>query len=677
MSVRFVKPPPLLLAALALTSCARSPTPRAPARPLTALTHVTVLPMDRERTLLDQTVLVEGDTITALAPASNLPVPVGARVIDGRGKVLLPGLADLHTHLTRREDLGVYLALGVTMVRNMWGAPMHLEWREQIRAGTLAGPTIITAGPILDGPDPVHDGSLVLESEGSAQHALALHRRLGYDFLKIYVRLAPPVYRRLLAGAHAAGLKVAGHLPREVGLEGALAAGQAVLEHTNIFHDALQADDSPVRGKHDRESRARRVDFLDEQKIPALARRLAERQVWVCPTRVVLAPLEPEERLRARLARRELMLVPPFEKMIWTPFAPPSAIEAARNRRELALADRLIRGLRDAGVKLLVETDLGNPLVVAGHAVHEELELLVRAGLTPYEALRAATAAGAELTGDRAGRIAPGRRADLLLLEANPLRDVRATRAIAGVMVRGRWLGPHERATLLAEAELAARGQREPFAGFPAPAPRAEVLHRGRFEISWREVVVGHERMLIEARAAGGLTARAQALDPHKGQRSELELELDPAGGLARLRLAHDGATGRGFAEVRADGERMRLGGELLGGVEAPPRELPLGSLSVGGFLAGLLPHRARLLALAPGAEDELAFHELSLGSTLELARRSVKVTRLADEAGQRRFSIATGRGAPRRLALDRYGFPAAYELPAHGASVRFRRVGP
>jgi imidazolonepropionase-like amidohydrolase len=634
--------------------------------------------MDRERTLLDQTVLVEGDTITALAPSASLRLPPGVRVIDGRGKVLLPGLADLHTHLTRREDLGLYLALGVTTVRNMWGAPMHLAWREQIRAGILAGPMILTAGPILDGPDPVHDGSLVLESEGAVADALALHRRLGYDFLKVYVRLTPPIYRRLLAGARAAGLTVAGHLPREVGLEGALAAGQAVLEHTNIFHDALQADDSPVRGKHDRESRARRVDFLDEKKIPALARRLAAHRVWVCPTRVVLSPLEPPEQIRARLARPELKLVPPFETMIWTPLTPPSATEAARNRRELALADRLIRGLRDAGVRLLVGTDLGNPLVVAGHAVHEELELLVRAGLTPYEALRAATAAGAELTGDRAGVVAPGRRADLLLLERDPLRDVRATRAIAGVMVRGRWLGPRERQALLAQAELAASGRSDPFAGHPAPAPHATVLHRARFAISWREVVVGHERMLIEARRGGGLTVRAQALDPHQGLRSELALELDAAGALARLRLAHDGATGRGVAEARPDGDRLRLGGELLGGVRAPATELPRAEiLTVGRFLAGLLPLRARLLALGPRAEDELSFRELALGSALELVRRSVKVTRLADEDGERRFAIATGRGAPRRLALDRHGFPAAYELPGHGASVRFRQVGP
>lgn len=138
--------------------------------------------------------VVRGERIERVGPRSAVEVPPAAQVIDGRGRTLMPGLIDAHVHLARTEDLAILLALGVTTVRNMWGAPIHLEWRDRVARGELPGPTIYTAGPIVDGEHPAHPGSLIVRSEADADRAIALHRQLGYDLVKVYSRLTPPVF---------------------------------------------------------------------------------------------------------------------------------------------------------------------------------------------------------------------------------------------------------------------------------------------------------------------------------------------------------------------------------------------------------------------------------------------------------------------------------------------------
>jgi len=677
--------PSLLLVAGLLCACARSPAPgQLPAVATTALVDVTVLPLDRERVLPAQTVLVQGERIVAIGPASSLRAPAGARVIDGRGKYLMPGLADMHTHLVRREDLLLYLALGVTTVRNMWGAPLHVEWRDRIARGRMLGPTIYTAGPIIDGPSPVHDGSLVLRAADEVDRTIELHRAARYDFLKVYTGLERPVYARLISAAAAAGLPVAGHIPRAVGLDGVLAAGQRTVEHLNVLYDALQADDSPVKGKLDRASRARRLDFIDESKIPPLVRRVRAAGTWVCPTRVVMDQDEPASRVRARLRRPEMKVVPDVDLMIWTPRGDPPPAELARGQRGLALGDKLIRSLRDGGARLLLGTDLGNPLVVAGFSVHDELAHLVRAGLTPFEALSAGTRSAAELLGGDFGTVAVGKRADLLLLEGNPLADVSHARRIAGVMVRGRWLGAVERAALLAEAEAAARGRSDLFARLPALLPVAQdrVELRATYEVTWKGVRVGVERMLVERSATGELLVHAQSVDVHKGQSSTLRLHAGAGGCGTRLVLESDGAYGRGHVKLERGAGRARLRGQLLPG---PSTNVDLGLddavlLDVDEFLAGKCLLRPRLLGLAVGKTVEVQASALALGSTVELPVRAWTVTRAADlERGQartRRYELASGRRPPLVLLIDDQGWPLEVEIPLYGAKVRIRRVG-
>lgn len=212
--------------------------------------------------LTDQVVVVRGDRISFIGPASEMPNLESLQIVNARGKVLMPGLADMHAHLQREEDLAVYLARGVTLVRNMWGTPIHLDWRARVEDGTLVGPHVVTAGPILDGEDVVHDGSFVVRSPADAARAIAVQKALGYDFVKVYSRLSPAAHAHIVESAHESGLRVAGHVPRSVGLDGVFAAKQDVVEHFGGFVDALQKEGSDLRGRFDRASMSKKIDHV-------------------------------------------------------------------------------------------------------------------------------------------------------------------------------------------------------------------------------------------------------------------------------------------------------------------------------------------------------------------------------------------------------------------------------
>jgi imidazolonepropionase-like amidohydrolase len=694
-----LRPPLLLSLALSVCGCRPAPVER-PGPPPTAFVDVAVLPLDREAVLTGQTVLVQGERIVAVGPRASVHVPRSARIVEGRGRFLMPGLIESHAHLVREDDLRLYLARGITTVRNMWGAPIHLEWRERIRKGELLGPSIVTAGPIVDGEPPHHDGSLVLREPGEVDAAIALHRKLGYDFVKVYSGLRPDVYRRLVAAAHAAGLPVAGHVPYSVGLRGVLDAGQDTVEHLTGVIAALQTDSSPVRDKVDFASRSHQIDFVDESRLPALARRARERGLWSCPTRVVMLSWGPAAEARARLARPEMKYVPGCVRSSWEPG--PDRTEALdRYRREQALFDRVLRALRDADARIVVGTDTGNPLVVPGFSVHDELELLERAGLTRYQALRAATAEPAELlrrstpplrAAGQLGVVAAGARADLLLLEGNPLEDLSATRRIAGVMARGRWLEAGELEPLLEAVAGRARADGEELA---APRTEGQALLSARYRITWKEVFVGAEAIAVSRQPDGSRRIRARSLDAYKNQRSTLALDISPGGELARLTLEHDSSSGRARAELTPEGARVRLQGMLLSGLPfRSEAHVARGTLlGADGFLASRLLLAERLAKLAVGDAVELREGSLSLGSAAELADKPLRAVRTADEpfllgktplsARAYRLEPATSaegrsgatKGRPSRLLCDAAGWPLAVEMSLFGAKLSIRRI--
>jgi hypothetical protein len=180
---------------------------------LIAFTDVSVVPMDSDRVLAHQNVVIRGDRIEAVGPVASTAVPLEAKRINGRGLWLMPGLVDMHVHLIDPEDGAVYVANGVTTIRAMWGFPEQLAWRKEYLAGTRLGPTVYSTGPILDGRPPVWPTSTIIETPAQADSEVAAEKEAGYDFVKVYSGLSRPAYEAILDAAHRYGMRVVGHVP--------------------------------------------------------------------------------------------------------------------------------------------------------------------------------------------------------------------------------------------------------------------------------------------------------------------------------------------------------------------------------------------------------------------------------------------------------------------------------
>ncbi len=418
-----------------------------------AFTGVTVIPMDRERTIEDQTVVVRGGRIAALGPTASTPVPAGAARVDGRGKYLIPGLAEMHAHIPTPQaeaQLGadgkyaasvlmLFVANGVTTIRGMLGHPAHLAMRERVRTGALLGPTIYTSGPSLNGnsaPDPATARRMVLEQ-----------RAAGYDFLKIHPGLSRQTFDTLARVADSVGMRFAGHVPAGVGLDRALEARYASIDHVDGFIEYLTGwrpgggDATPAGFFGFNIS-----DRADESKLAGIARRTREAGVWIVPTQALMDGFVSAEDAAAMGRRPEMRYLPKPLVAQWVQAksnaqAQPT-YDAGRARRFIALRGRIIKALHGAGVGIALGSDAPQVMNVPGFSVHRELAVLVAAGLTPYQALETGTRNVAAYFGtlDRSGTVAVGKVADLILLDANPLTDIAHTTRIAGVMTRGKWM---------------------------------------------------------------------------------------------------------------------------------------------------------------------------------------------------------------------------------------------
>ena len=450
-----------VLALVVMAACADTPadptdapapppvTPKPAGRKVIAFVDVSVATMETPDVAKHQTVIVDGASIARLGPAGSVEVPPDAERIDGRGKVLIPGLHDMHVHLDNtRGMLALFVGSGVTTVRNMAGSPRTIALRDKIAKGELLGPTIYTAGPFVDGERPRWESSATVATAADAERVTADHVAAGYDFVKIYNGLTVDSYDALAAAAKAHHLRLVGHVPFKVPLDHVLAAEQASIEHLSGYAEAIERADSPVRHRKGSTSVIVRWMYADPDRIAEVAAETARHGVWNTPTLVTAVAYSDLYRGQVPVASGDLDEVSPDWRARWDPKKSPHhyerairhAMERAHDKTlETELA--LVRELTAAGAPLLAGTDTPNPYVVPGGSLHQELGLLVTAGLTPYAALRAATIDAGDFLGDpKDGRIAVGAHADLVLLDGDPLVDIHAVDKINGVMLRGRWL---------------------------------------------------------------------------------------------------------------------------------------------------------------------------------------------------------------------------------------------
>ena len=434
-----------------------------------AFVDVNVLPMDRERVLRGQTVVIQGERIVAMGSSNSIDIAPEAYRIDGRGKYLMPGLTDMHVHLGEEEEFVLFLANGVTTIRVMWGeAPWTLDWRRRINDGELIGPRIYSAGPVIDGswPGALADSErmVIVDDPEAAFAFVATQKEMGYDFIKILSHLSPEAYDAILSAALRLDIPVAGHVPYQVDIETALTSGQRSIEHLEGYNFALMADDAPSIDPHDRAAWLQPWEYFDESRLEPLARATAEADVWNVPTLVIIVNgrILPEE-LGERLEQPNLRYVVPYTLDYWAERE--YIAEEARIARETdAYRKQMVKALSDAGARLLIGTDTPQFFVVPGFSVHEELEHFVDAGLSPFEALRAGTSNPAEFLGaaNEFGTVEVGMIADLMLLNENPLDDITHTTRRAGVMVRGAWFSEDRLHEMLEQVAVGFERERIP-----------------------------------------------------------------------------------------------------------------------------------------------------------------------------------------------------------------------
>lgn len=369
--------------------------------------NVNLITMLDDQVLENYTVVIRDGVIAEIGEGDAMDIPEVAQVIEGADHYLLPGLVDMHVHINffRHEEI-LYLANGVTSIMNMWGRQDILNTRD-INNRRDVGLRIFSTGPIMDGPNPIWKNSMVLATPEEVDSAVIRVKEQGYEAVKVYELLSSEVYAEIMKTATANGIKVMGHVPRDVGIREVLEQGQSSIEHLSGYT----------------------VSNIEE-----MAELTAKHNVWNTPTLAIDHINIGEHEING------LEYVHPNTLLGWRNMK--AAVDYEALIEKLENRQSLIQTIHLKGGKLLAGTDANNPFVVPGFSLHSELEYLAGSGLSPFEVLKTTTYNPAAFLGklDQMGTVEVGKLADLILLSENPLIDIKNTQSIQGTMIRGVWM---------------------------------------------------------------------------------------------------------------------------------------------------------------------------------------------------------------------------------------------
>jgi imidazolonepropionase-like amidohydrolase len=390
--------------------------------------NVNVISMTSPKVAEKQTVVVsDGKIGSILKEGAMVKLPADTKVIDGSGKYLMPGLADMHAHIPPpnapggllSDVLALYLANGITTVRSMLGHDGQLNLREWAKNGEIVSPNLYVAGPGFNA-ESIHTPQEAIDK-------VRAQKKEGWDLIKVLPGLTLAEYDALAKTAKEEGIRFGGHVPESVGLTHAIDMGQETIDHMDGFIEYLKGDKAPV----------------DEKKLAALVKKSKAAGIWIVPTSALWSVLFNGTPLETLNAYPELKYVPENAVATWGKMyeARTKQIPADVTKNVMANRTKILRALHQGGVKILMGSDAPQQFTVPGFSLHHELLFMRDAGMSPYEILKSGTVSAGQYFAkqDSFGTIESGKRADLLLLSANPLADISNVDRIEGVMVNGKW----------------------------------------------------------------------------------------------------------------------------------------------------------------------------------------------------------------------------------------------
>ncbi len=472
-----------LVLAAAGSAMAEGTVAAASPREILVLTNATLIDGTGAGPRPDTTIVVAGNQILAVGRQGIAP-PAGVRVVDLRGKYVLPGLWDMHTHTADFEQLllPLYIANGVTSVREMWGFPFVRDVHRRISSGELLGPRMVVASTIVDGPDSwlvnlwKDNKPFQVRTPAEARAAVRQAKRDGADFIKVYSLLREDTLAATADEASRLGLRIAGHVPDRLSVTRSSELGMRTQEHLYALYVDVSRDRDAIRhtirsmptNPADpfafffavRELERQAIKSYDPGRAAPVFASLVRNGTFLTPTLTVLKLFTstPDE---IRDPSREKYMPKWVVDLRWAlgPTPPPDVIAA--NRAFFEASAQLVRDASAAGVTMVAGTDGGflAPYILGGFCLHDELELMVRIGFTPMQALLSATRDAARTVGLQhvSGTVAPGKYADLLVVDGNPLADIRNTTRIHAVVANGRFISRAERERMLADVEAKAK----------------------------------------------------------------------------------------------------------------------------------------------------------------------------------------------------------------------------